>query len=173
MSLSATKAMVNDSRPLSMPTDYCMSNGSPYGNDDIIQRQITSVISENMICIGMIVIVVLVTSVIVYYIGKILYKIVKDYMDHIGRNKKVNVEEHDEDDDEDEIFQEPLPLPAVPQVQAVKKRMDDIERQYKGYNEAISKRRDGSEAIMDTRILSRAEDNYTYKRGKPKPNIRV
>lgn len=175
MSLSAAQEMIRDiSKPVSMPTDYCTANsGSPYGNDDILKRSIGSVISENVICILLIVVVVLMTSAVVYYVGRMLYSILKEYKDHTvvlqmyGKSSKSDI------DEEDEVYSEVQRVPKIPQVFSVKKRLTTLEKQYKSYNEAISKRRDGNEAVVDSRIMSRKHDNYTYKKGVPEPTISV
>lgn len=183
MSIKATKAMMRDVvRPIAMPSDYCTSNSdNPYGNDDVLKRMLKSVITENIITIGLMVVVILVTAFIVQYVVRVLMSIIKEYRDHttvidkLNKSKQdafVNAEDADEDR-EDEVYKEPPKLPKVPQVFSVKKRIAEIEKQYKTYNETISKRRDGSQAIMDSRIMAREHDNYTYRKGKPQPTVRV
>ena len=174
-SLIAAKAMVNDvSSTIAMPSDYCtIGKGSPYGNDDLIKRAIGSVMTENVICILLIVIVILVTAGIVYYVGRVLYSVTREYSEHLSQTKKIDVEIEDEGDEEDDVYDDVPRLPKVPEVTSVKKRIVDIEKRYKGYNEAISRRRDGTEAVMDSRIISRSNDNYTYKKGPSEPIVRV
>jgi len=178
MSLVAAKEMAKSITPgITMPGDYCMnSSGSAFGNDDNIKRAINSVISENIICIALIVVVVLITGIIVYYVGRTLIDILKEYREHTAKTQAMMVDTYqvvNDENSDDEVYEEPERMPQVPEVESVQRRIKDIEKRYKTYNEEISKRRDGTEAVMDARIVSREEDNYTYKKGVPEPTIKV
>jgi hypothetical protein len=157
-----------------MQSDYCTGGTTAsYGNEDFIKSRIRSVITDNVVCILMIVVVICVTSTILYYIWRTLRSTLKEYRDHRDRSGFRNPGENDEDEDDDDVYKDDPRIPKVPQVSAVRKRLSDIEAKYKRYNVEISKLRDGEEDVVDTRIVSRDADNYTYRPGKPEPRIRV
>jgi len=161
-----------------MLSDYCTggTDASPYGNDDFIKSQIRSVITDNVVCILLSVVVACVSGTILYYIWKTLAVTLKEYNDHRGKSQRKKRGEKpggDEQADPDEEYAEDPRLPEVPEVNAVRTRLGNIETKYKLYNREVSKLRDGDEDVVDTRIVSRKADNYTYRPGKPEPRIQV
>jgi hypothetical protein len=149
-------------------SDICTSGAAGFGNDDFINQQIRHVILDNLTSIFLLAMVFFVTGVVVYYLLATMISIWREYQVH-----RVTIQPEDYADIDNDDVPEPTKLPKQPQVAGVMNRLRDIEGKYKKYNVEISKRRDGAQYVVDSRIVSRSADNYKARPSAPEPRIRV
>lgn len=161
-------------RTTSAPDGSCLTGDIKVGSsiDDVV-RAIRSTIGDNVTCLAICAVVVIVTGVVVWYVAKTLVSAISEWRRHQApQGGGVRGRAPGSGDDvapypSASVFDDEMPT-GVNESAAVAYRMKKIKVKYGAYNKAITRHaaKNGMEPddIIDRRILSRADDDFSYGR---------
>ena len=152
--------------------------------DETVKR-IRSAISDNLTCVAICGFIALVTAAVLWYVGSTLAIAVSEWRLHKqpkngGPPKGVTTAATVDPDDV--VYSMPSSgsagslLPPPDETAAVRSRMAKVAAKYSQYNQAISRyaanRGEAADDLIDGRILSRSDDDYSYGKGYGKGDLR-
>ena len=157
----------------------CYSSIKVGSSIEEVMKRIRSTISDNVTCLVICVLVLLVTGAVVWYVASTLVGALAEWRRHRKPGPSAPTLEAPGSDDDvaRRTMGEDDELPSgVDESAAVAERMAKIKVKYDHYNKAIARHaaKSGLEPddVIDSRIMSRADDDFRYGRGEEKLRFR-
>jgi len=150
----------------------CLGNGPQPLKDELLVGKISDMIQTNYVSMGMLLLTLAVAGVIVAYVSTAVYQLFSKWRmmtrGAINGPKPISASTLDDARSDTERAKEDLTMLA--EVTAARSRLQDLEKQYKPYNEAMkrhaARRGELPDDLIDNRIVSRDYDDYDYKATK-------
>lgn len=145
----------------------CLGSGPQALSDDALVGMIQDTIEKNYVSIGMLLLTLAVAGVIVSYVGTAVYQLFTKWrrLTQGAITKQASADSLDDARSDRERANTEAPM--LSEVAAARLQLQDLEKRYKPYNEAMkryaSRRGELPDDLIDNRIVSRDYDDYDYK----------
>jgi hypothetical protein len=167
-------------------SDLCSSTAAS-SNADAVLKKLRSAINENLLILGLISGLVGITLMLVGYVASMMLELLQQWRAGVAAARISGpdpIEPPPLTYGDDVVYRRRAPPAAVlalregvPEATLVKARMAALAKRYKAYNEAIGRHADNSkdagaaDDLVDARVLSRGNDDYTYDTARGRSGV--